>query len=968
MNSIQAGILLQHIRRAAGTGLAAQPPDGQLLERFTAHREEAAFTALVRRHGPMVLNVCRSVLRHEQDAEDALQATFLVLAKKAYSIRRPEAVAGWLHEVAYRVAVKAQADAARRRAQERRAVPMAAADPTLDMTLRDLRRVLHEELRRLPEKYRLPLVMCYLEGRSHGEAAGVLGWSKGAFRGRLDRGREHLRRRLAGRGVTLAALLCAATVAPRAAAEPLVRSVVRSAVLSGGGGAAAGSVSVRVSSLAEGVIQAMFTSKLKIATALLLAVGLVATGAGALAHQALTAREQPPGREKSDVGRQKPKARGGKRHGHAAAAPAKPGTDAKEAITYGGRVLGPEGRPVAGAKLYLTMAVGYLKRPAPSPVYATSGGPDGRFRFQVPKAKFGDTFTVVAATAAKFGPDWVTVPPGGKTRGLTLRLVKEDMPITGQIVDLEGKPVPGATLRVLQINAAPGEDIGLWLQAVKAKKGVSGDLEQQYMKRFTIALAPKATADAQGRLRLTGIGRNRLIRGQIDGPTIVSKRVHILTRPGPNFRVVKSKGHREYAEADLFTTYYGACFRHVAAPTKPVVGAVRDKDTRKPLAGVRIQSYKFANDPYHGENIIETTTDARGRYRLVGLPKGEGNKIMLVPPDNLPYVAVHAKVPDTPGLDPVTVDFALKRGVWIEGKITDKVTGEPLQASVEYFARYNDANLPNLRDYEGFTGTHYHIVSGKEDGSYRVVGLPGPGLVTVYSRKPHYLRAPERDDEFGTRQDSLSTSPYHISFTSNYWALAPVHPAKGARSVRRDVTLDPGWTFSGTLLGPDGKPLTGARSFGTAAQWWEEKDGLRTAEFTVRGFNPRRPRAIFFHHREKALVGVAPRPRKNGDSITVRMVPGAAAAGRLVGADRSPRAGVELRVAFRPQGGRFWSGYFPDGVKTDRQGRFRVGALLPGYEFRLSDVRPADKPGEVSIGGALHAGKTKDLGDVVIKR
>src|SRR5262245_12842179 len=125
MTSAQAGIVLEHIRGLAGTRRAGGPPDTLLLEHFTAQGDESAFAALVRRHGPMVLNVCRSVLHHEQDAEDAFQATFLVLARKAEAIRQPEAVAGWLYEVAYRVAVKAQADGARRRALERRATPMA---------------------------------------------------------------------------------------------------------------------------------------------------------------------------------------------------------------------------------------------------------------------------------------------------------------------------------------------------------------------------------------------------------------------------------------------------------------------------------------------------------------------------------------------------------------------------------------------------------------------------------------------------------------------------------------------------------------------------------------------------------------------------------------------------------------------------------------------------------------------------
>jgi RNA polymerase sigma factor (sigma-70 family) len=306
MTSTQAGFVLQHIRRLTGMRRATQPPDAQLLERFLAQREEAAFADLVRRHGPMVLNVCRGILRHEQDAEDAFQATFLVLARKADTIRQPEAVAGWLYEVAHRVAVKAQADAARRRAQERKAIPIAAADPTLDITVREFQRVLHEELRRLPEKYRLPLVLCYLEGRSQEAGATQLGWSKGTFRGRLDRGREQLRRRLAARGVALSALLCATAVSSKAATEALVDSVARSAVRSTVGGTAAGALTPRVALLAEGVTRAMTTSKLKVTTAVLLAVGLVAAGAGVLAHQALAARERPVGGAEGEAGSREP--------------------------------------------------------------------------------------------------------------------------------------------------------------------------------------------------------------------------------------------------------------------------------------------------------------------------------------------------------------------------------------------------------------------------------------------------------------------------------------------------------------------------------------------------------------------------------------------------------------------------------------------------------------------------------------
>ncbi len=165
MAKAQTQVVLRHIRRLTaeeGRALA----DGALLECFAARRDEAAFAELVRRHGPMVLSVCRGVLRHRQDAEDAFQATFLVLARKAATVRCGQSVGGWLHAVAYRLALKARARAARRRDAEPQASPATAADPVLDLSVRELLAAVHEELSRLPEKYRAPLVLCYLQERT----------------------------------------------------------------------------------------------------------------------------------------------------------------------------------------------------------------------------------------------------------------------------------------------------------------------------------------------------------------------------------------------------------------------------------------------------------------------------------------------------------------------------------------------------------------------------------------------------------------------------------------------------------------------------------------------------------------------------------------------------------------------------------------------------------------------------------
>src|SRR5207248_6345209 len=166
MSSAQVGAVLRHIRKLAATPQDHDLPDHQLLERFARQRDEAAFAALLGRHGLMVLGVCRSVLRDGHDAEDAFQAAFLLLAQKAGSIHRREAVSGWLYRVAYHLAVRAKANAGRRRALEKRAVIMQPVDPMLDLSLREVRALLFDELEGLPERFRSPLVLCGLEENS----------------------------------------------------------------------------------------------------------------------------------------------------------------------------------------------------------------------------------------------------------------------------------------------------------------------------------------------------------------------------------------------------------------------------------------------------------------------------------------------------------------------------------------------------------------------------------------------------------------------------------------------------------------------------------------------------------------------------------------------------------------------------------------------------------------------------------
>lgn len=287
----QLDTLLRFLLRRAGTP-GDDLPDGALLEQFLCTRDEAAFTALVERHGPMVYGVCHRVLHHAQDAEDAFQATFLILARRAADLRRTDSVAGWLHIVATRLALRARADTARRPVADGGNLDMRAAEPDTTSLWHDLRPVLDEELQRLPEKYRVPVILCYLEGCTHADAARQLGWPKGTVAGRLARARELLRDRLTRRGVTLSSALLGGLLADHASAAlpaGLAKAAVRGALTFAASSTAG--ISTQVLALTEGGLHAMFAAKVKVGAMLTVTLTLALAGAGVWAHQAL--REMP---------------------------------------------------------------------------------------------------------------------------------------------------------------------------------------------------------------------------------------------------------------------------------------------------------------------------------------------------------------------------------------------------------------------------------------------------------------------------------------------------------------------------------------------------------------------------------------------------------------------------------------------------------------------------------------------------
>jgi RNA polymerase sigma factor (sigma-70 family) len=267
--------------------------DAALLERFVSRRDESAFAVLLARHGSMVLGVCRRVLRDDHEAEDAFQATFLLLARKAGHLRDPRTLAAWLYGAARRLALTAQRSTSRRRQRERERADgsraAASANPLDELSARELLLVLDEEIAHLPDRYRLPLILCGLEGRSQTEAARLLGWTAASVRGRLERGRARLRTRLVRRGLTLGASLLALESMAAATVSAALRQATVQKALTFAAGSREG-IAASVLALVESGTAGMTMTKAKMALLLLVALGL-AGGAGVLAYPLRSAKQ-----------------------------------------------------------------------------------------------------------------------------------------------------------------------------------------------------------------------------------------------------------------------------------------------------------------------------------------------------------------------------------------------------------------------------------------------------------------------------------------------------------------------------------------------------------------------------------------------------------------------------------------------------------------------------------------------------
>jgi protocatechuate 3,4-dioxygenase beta subunit len=688
----------------------------------------------------------------------------------------------------------------------------------------------------------------------------------------------------------------------------------------------------------------MLLTRAKFATAAFLAVTLIAA-AGALACQALSAREAPPSAQQAGLGQPAAAARTGE----------------ADTIEVSGRVLDPEGQPFAGAKLSMRSS---NPKEQDRPLRATSGA-DGRFSFTFKRSILDhssphSSWFGVIAVAEGYGPDWTYQGEPAQRIELTLRLVK-DVPIQGRVLDLEGKPVKGATFQVLHIEAYTNTDA--FLQTVRNRespelhsKGWSGPFPGQ----------PKTlTTDADGRFRLAGVGRDRLVQFHLEGPGIAYGPVRALAR---ELKAPVEPGRQKTPYGPVIETVYGATFTFTSVPSRLIRGVVRDKKTGRPVAGIQVSAWGTTRD----------TSDKEGRYELRGHPKREGGyRVDFAPAGHL-YFFRSVLFPDTPGLGPIQGDIELVGGILVTGRVTHQVTGKPIAgAKVHYNPLLPNPFVRLFPASEAIAGPRSSADTGS-DGSYRLVVLPGPGVLGFSARSPKETFMPAlvttqelkdffKDNGDHGNENRLRVQTSETSFTAmgqeQYNQMLLINPGEKDEALIRDVVLQPARQLRGKVVGPDGKAFAGVRAYHLSTPFVSGilSEPLAADTFTVTGLNPRRPRHLLFIDQDRkygeflTLVGEVKEP------LIVRLQPCGSVASRLLDSDGQPMAGATVRLD--PEA--VYSSE-PAKVQTDRAGRFRITGLVPGQKYQAR-LGPPPLGQYLSTPFAVKPQESKDLGDIRVK-
>jgi hypothetical protein len=670
--------------------------------------------------------------------------------------------------------------------------------------------------------------------------------------------------------------------------------------------------------------------------------------------------------------------------------PAKSG----DTITLRGTVLDPDGKPVAGAQVSVPSALLANAPEDRKPIASASTGPNGQFTLSFKKSAVSpfsvgggvpgaDLWkqTQVIATKSGYGLAFEPYDHVDSAGKLVLKLVKDDAPIQGRVLNLEGAPVRDVKVAVWSISSMEQPQAGpapVPAQPWPVAPAAPAQSPTTLVQPFACSGTPEPIITARdGRFEIKGIGRDRRVDLRLWGETIGYARIEVTTRaaapqPAVNPVPVNLPAGAAPIAPPMPARTFGAKFIYTVTDGRSVRGTVRDAATKQPLAGVTVQSVALAGarQGFDVRGVLKCVTDSSGHYQLDSLPKGKGNEIIAIPSDDQPYLMRQAKVDDEPGLKPVTLDLELHKGVFITGRVFDKLTGEPQPARIAYTTPLENPHTDSLPEFRRENGTGVMDQDpmrweSHADGSYRIVAVRGTAILSATNLTDHYRT--------GDGKESIPALKDGPGFFKLYQPFAPVDQVQtvrqvqvpeNAKEVRCDLPLDPGLPVEVSVVDLDDelaqgpfkvrgdtmKPLPGA-SYHTIDQ----------PVFNALGFGVGDGRMLFILDDAQKLgramwINFDDLPDHR---ITIKLLPLIEVKGKLVTPSGDPMKHSALQAGYvedQPQVIRAF--------QTDDKGRFST--LLPiGTRYQLGSANPGGYGGQ-SLGKPVipEEGHPIDMGDV----
>lgn len=636
------------------------------------------------------------------------------------------------------------------------------------------------------------------------------------------------------------------------------------------------------------------------------------------------------------------------------------------------RVLDPNGKPVAGASVAIHALLGRkVSGRGFDSVRLGSVSTDslGRFEYSaelksIPNFKGGSPkYAAIAyvGTMPGFGLAIGQYSNLSKLPPADIKLVPDET-VRGRVLNLEGRPVSGARVDVTILIR--DTEVLTKLQQMQSK-GIREVFGVWGTMATSPAMLPSATTDADGRFEIRGLGRDRLVNLRIVGPQIAVSLLQVVTRPMPKTEIhLRSRGGGPTGNGpDIF---YGSQFEFVAAPGVPVEGTVTDEETGAPIAGVLVASDWLRVPPTvspHG--LISAVSDAKGRFKLEGMPLDDVNTLKVFPLD-LPYQSVGPlDVPRGKPPQSISRDIKLRRGVWAVGRVQNVKTGEPVRGRLFYtpfrsnelakrYARYQSRVRSGFgNDPEGFTD---------DEGRFRILVIPGRGLVCFNSNAGHYVGgngAASIPELAKLKSKRGGEGPTYDSFVPTFFdAVREISPAVDAKTVEVNLSVDPGQDVALRIVDPSGKPLAGPLRIG-GMNAIAPLGGQNAEKAVVRALAAGETRIVWIKHQATGLTKYLHFTAKPGESErTITLEPPAVLTGRFVSTEGKPYAGWSVDCQYSVG---YLSGFPP--VRTDSEGRFRC-EIPGGGPF---DVVSRSGP-FVTVASDLtvQSGEQIDFGDLVV--